>query len=105
MVTHSYLIRVLQNHWQHLSLKKCEREQSVGRTLDSSGALLNVIMLGSLSYTALPRKGSPEARANVELFLAWSRTLGLSEPDIFEPDDLIKVFPQSNLAISHNNVP
>ena len=44
-----------------------------------------------MSYTALPRKGSPEARANVELFLAWSRTLGLSEPDIFEPDDLIKV--------------
>jgi hypothetical protein len=35
--------------------------------------------------------GSPEARTNVENFIAWSRGLGLYDPDIFEVDDLAKV--------------
>jgi hypothetical protein len=34
--------------------------------------------------------GSPECRANVETFLNWARSLGLQNPDIFEPDDLLK---------------
>ena len=36
--------------------------------------------------------GTPEARANVENFIAWSRGLGLYDPDIFQVDDLVKVW-------------
>ena len=46
-----------------------------------------------------------EARANVETFIAWSRELGLRDPDIFEVDDLAKVhvlLPSFNDLICHD---
>jgi hypothetical protein len=41
-------------------------------------------------WTPKPRRGGPDCRSNVENFIGWSRGLGLYNPDIFEPDDLLK---------------
>lgn len=35
------------------------------------------------------QRGTKEARSNIHEFFRWSRTLGLSNPDIFEEDDLV----------------
>lgn len=42
-----------------------------------------------LKFTPKAIRGSPEARANVDTFIDWARDLGLRNPDIFTPEDVL----------------
>ena len=44
-----------------------------------------------LPYHKRAGRGTPKARENVEKFIGWARNLGLKNPDVFTPDDLILV--------------